>query len=415
MANPELTYLRQLMGDGWVDVNILGEDPRHLLGRWQHRSAGNPWVPYTEELVKAILASDKVRLDHTTLKQKLDADYGSTLAEMEVTAFLLAQGFSLVVEPTAPEKGPDLQANWGEVPYFIEVRAVGDSEEDDRFNSISRELFQKLNEVPSSYFAAITVGDSYKPGSQPLRRATDAVLESLNILKEENWRRATLYYSEAGTLLNPGGPFGASAPDSSQLGAKHRAIADAADFIVRFRNVGSECPQTAASMSREFRRQLQPDQSHERIKKILKRKKEQLPKDARGVLLLDGSELAMLNDFAIEAALYGDLVVTLTAPATPGGPIGEPTMRRNGRGFFRYTSRVSAVVIHRRHVESEGIRSEWQVYPTNRANADTIRLSLEELERFGNLGDRAHLSAENVPGTDGPQGVTDPGEENGVE
>ena len=35
--------------------------------------------------------------------------------------------------------------------------------------------------------------------------------------------------------------------------------------------------------------------------------------------------------------------------------------------------------------------------PTNRANADTIRLTLAELERFGELGDRRHLSTENVP------------------
>jgi len=245
------------------------------------------------------------------------------------------------------------------------------------------------------------VGDAYTPGSQPLKKATDALLGSLKILKDENWKRATLYYSASGTLLSPQGDFSQSSAGSSALQAKHQAILDSADFIVRFRNVGKECPKTAASMSREFKRQLNPDQSHERIKKILKRKKEQLPKDSRGIILLEGSELFMLNDFAIEAALYGDLVVTITAPATPGGPVGEPTMRRNGRGFFRQTSRASAVVIHRRHVESTGIRSDWQVYPTNRANADTIRLNLAELQRFGDLGDRAHLSAENAPNADG--------------
>jgi len=30
-------------------------------------------------------------------------------------------------------------------------------------------------------------------------------------------------------------------------------------------------------------------------------------------------------------------------------------------------------------------------------DSDTIRLSLEELQRLGNVGDRTHLSAENVP------------------
>jgi hypothetical protein len=72
-------------------------------------------------------------------------------------------------------------------------------------------------------------------------------------------------------------------------------------------------------------------------------------------------------------------------------------MHRNGRGLFRLTSRVSAVVIHRRRVEGDQIRNDWQVFPTNRANSDTLRLTLAELKRFGELGDRAHLSAESTP------------------
>ena len=401
MANPELAYLRQLMGDTWVDTNVFGDDPQHLLGRWQKRNPNNLWVPYTEELVKTILTSKNIQLDTATLAQKLDADYRSTLAEMEVTAFLAEQRFSILVEPTAPERGPDLRADWGDTHYFVEVRAVGDSEEDDRFNSISREIFTKLNAIPSSYFAAVTVGDEYIPGSQPLSKATDALLTSLEILKKENWKRATLYYSTSGTLLSSRGDYSEISEGSSGLRAKHRAIVDAADFVVRFRNVGEDRPKTEASMSREFKRQLEPDQTHERLKKILNKKRAQLPKDSRGIIVLEGSELFMLNDFAIDAALYGDLVVTLTAPLAAGGPIGEPESRRNGRGLFRLTSRVSAVVIHRRRVKEDGIRSEWQVFPTNRANADTIRLTLAELKRFGEVGERSHLSAENAPNADG--------------
>ena len=400
MANPELAYLRQLMGDTWVDSNVFGDDPQHLLGRWQKRNPNNLWVPYTEELVKTILTSNNIQLDTATLAQKLGADYRSTLAELEVTAFLARQGFSILIEPTAPERGPDLRADWDDTHYFVEVRAVGDSEEDDRFNSISREIFAKLNAIPSSYFAAVTVGDEYTPGSQSVRKATDALLTSLELLKKENWKRATLYYSTSGTLLSPHGDYSGVSEGSSAFRAKHQAIVDAADFVVRFRNVGEDRPKTATSMSREFKRQLEPDQTHERLKKILNKKRAQLPKDSRGIIVLDGSELFMLNDFAIEAALFGDLVVRLTAPVTSGSPMGEPTLRRNGRGLFRLTSRVSAVVIHRRRVEEDGIRNEWQLFPTNRANADTIRLTLAELKRFGEVGERAHLSAENAPNAD---------------
>lgn len=72
---------------------------------------------------------------------------------------------------------------------------------------------------------------------------------------------------------------------------------------------------------------------------------------------------------------------------------------RNNRGLFRQTSRVSAIVVHRRTVEDGQIKDDWQVYPTNRGNTDTIRLSLPELRRLGRVDDREHLSAENAPNT----------------
>jgi len=57
-------------------------------------------------------------------------------------------------------------------------------------------------------------------------------------------------------------------------------------------------------------------------------------------------------------------------------------------------------VIHKRVVENSTLRSEWKIYPTNRADPDTIQLSLVELRRFGELDDREHLTAENAPKTE---------------
>jgi hypothetical protein len=382
------------MGDQWVDTNVFGEKPTHLLGRWQQIRPGNPWVPYADELLRTILTSAKVELDRGALGQKLDADYVSTLAEMESAVFLEQQGFSVTLEPTAPERGPDLRADWEGIPYFVEVRALGESDEDDRFNSISRQLFSQLNTVPSSYSVDITVGDEYFPSTLPLKRAMDVVLESLKILKEEEWKRATLYHSSSGTLLNPGGDF-----DGTR--AAHQAIVNKAEFIARFTNVGEEREKTTASAARPFKRTPQPDQTHERLKKILNKKRTQLPKHSRGIIVFDATELFMLTDFSVESALYGDLVVTFSAPANPGEPPEELNALRNNRGFFRQTSRVSAVVIHKRVVENSTVRSEWKIYPTNRVDPDTIRLSLSELRRFGELDDREHLAAENAPNPEG--------------
>ena len=114
-------------------------------------------------------------------------------------------------------------------------------------------------------------------------------------------------------------------------------------------------------------------------------------------IVFDVSELFMLSDFSIESALYGDLVVRLTAPSTPGGPIGEPTLFRNGRGFFGKSSRVSAVVFHTRQLDQGKLENRWRVFPTNPANDDTIQLEEAELSLFGDLEDRKNLSAEICP------------------
>ena len=140
-TQPPLVFLRQLMGDAWIDANVFGENPKHLLGQWWRKGDQNPWVAYTESLVQAILTNEKIRLARVALAQKLKADYVSTLAEMEAAVFLLQQGFSVVLEPTYPKKGPDLRADWQETPYFVEVKTVVHSDEDSRYNGISDEVY----------------------------------------------------------------------------------------------------------------------------------------------------------------------------------------------------------------------------------------------------------------------------------
>ena len=122
-----------------------------------------------------------------------------------------------------------------------------------------------------------------------------------------------------------------------------------------------------------------------------------MPKDSRGIILLEVSEQFLLSDFTITCALYGDLEISFPPVSSPSEPVGETTVKSNERGFFGLTARVSVVVIHTRTLKEGEIKSSWQVYPTNRANSDTIRLSLAELQRFGDVGDRKHLAAEGAP------------------
>ena len=102
----------------------------------------------------------------------------------------------------------------------------------------------------------------------------------------------------------------------------------------------------------------------------------------------------MLSDFSVENALYGDLQVQFKLA---GGEVGNPIPTRKNNGFFRNTSRVSAIVIQTRDVVDGNVVVARRVYPTNRGNPDTIRLTRAELERLGDLEDRDHLTAEHAP------------------
>ena len=398
----DLPYLRKLLGDAWVDEQIFSEKPVHLLGRWQKKNANNTWVRYTEELAKVILTSGRVKFNPEVLAQKLKEDYVPTLAEMDSAVFLVRQGFEVTVEPYAPEKGPDLRADSDGVAYFVEVRAVGFSEEEERVDLVTKEIFTRLGPVPSSYHVDVEFGEEYAANTPELGRAIDSVLESLEYLKNEQPERATLHYlSPEKAMLTPGGGFDASFAPHSERQKLYKEIAEKAQFVARFNDLGAVKQGTATSASRQLKLPPEPLKTHERLKKILKKKKNQLPKGERGILLLEASELFMLDEFTVESALYGDLVVEFQPVKSPDEKVGEPTARRNNQGFFRDTSRASAIVMHKRVVEAGEVRSEWKVYPTNRANEDTIQLTLAELRRFGDLGEREHLCAENVkPGNE---------------
>lgn len=154
---------------------------------------------------------------------------------------------------------------------------------------------------------------------------------------------------------------------------------------------------TAASLMKKMKLPPEPVNDHERLKAILNEKRKQLPKSSRGIITLEVSEQFMLSDFSVESALYGDLEFQFQRVDGMHEPVGEPIAKRNNQGFFRQTSRVSAIVIQYRRVDGGRVMLERKVYPTYRANDDTIRLTLAELRRFGELEDREHLTSEHAP------------------
>lgn len=387
----ELIYLRKLMGDAWIDAEVCAEKPTHRLGLQHKRDKNDPWIRHVEELVKEILTNPKVKFDAHVLADKIKDPYDSTLAEMESAVFFARQGFGIVLEPNAPAVGPDIRADWDGVPYFVEVRAAGFSEDEERRERLANQLFARLAEIPSTYSASFIISDEYSVDSPRTRAAIAAVIEVLGVLKERQIKKARFHFAYPdGKLLLP-------SDSAYSLSAQAREILRNADLVVHFDDLGKEMTGTPASLMQKMNNPPEPVNDHERLKNILHNKRKQLPRFARGIITLEVTEQFMLSDFSVEAALYGDLLVQFNLVNGPQEAVGEPIARRNNRGFFRKTSRVSAIVIQKRRVDGGHVVCERKVYPTNRANADTIRLTLAELQRFGELEDREHLTAEHAP------------------
>ena len=384
----DLTYLRKLMGDAWIEAEVCAENPTHMLGLQYKRDKDDPWARHAEELVKEILTNPRVKFDATILAAKIKDPYDSTLAEMESAVFLVRQGFEIVLEPTAPKRGPDIRADREGVSYFVEVRAAGFSDDEDRRQRVTNEIFAELTEVPSAYFAAFTIGDELRAGSPETRAAIEAVIEVLGMLRDGGIKNATFYYArpDGKVLLQGDGPFDPG-PNASE-------IMDKADFIVEFKHQGKEMTGTPASLMKKRVILAEPVKDDKRLRKILNDKREQLPKGARGIITLEVTEQFMLSDFSVENALYGDLQVQFKLV---DNEVGNPIPTRKNNGFFRNTSRVSAVVIQTRDVVDGNVVVARRVYPTNRGNPDTIRLTRAELARLGDLEDRDHLTAEHAP------------------
>jgi hypothetical protein len=383
-----LTHLRSLLGDEWVEAEVVRNKHSHLLGLWLQEDPDNPWLKYTEDLLGQVLVNRNISLKREALAAKLKSknDFVSTLAEMESALFLAKQGFAITVEPSAPEKGPDIQADWRGTPYFVEIRTVGLPEQERRRDDVTEEIFAKLKKKPSSYWVQLTVGRQYKRGTQQLNDAVKALFTSLDALN--GVKEAKLYFAgkSDGMLVMPG----------ADLNEKHGDIIRRADFIAEFHHTGRALSETPASFFEPMKHPPEPSKDHERLRQILDDKRDQLPRGSRGIIVLEVSNAFMLSEFSIDTALYGDRVISFAPIGGPSEPVGEPIESRNRRGFLLHTSRVSAVVIQKRKVEDGNVMNDWYVYPTNRLDSDTIRLSLEELQRFGDVGDRKHLSAENV-------------------
>jgi len=383
--------LRKLLGDQWFEDNVVGAEPRHALGRWYKRSPESSVIRYTEDLANFALNNGALKCDTSRLASKLQGEFVDTIVELGYGVFLAKRGCVVTMEPTAPKAGPDLLVE-KDRGYYVEVRKVGLDEEHRTVDAATEDVFARLCGTPSRYDIVLSMTNEYVAFSPELKKASRRVASVLNDLEQKKLPEAVLYYHGPNDWIvrdydvrKVEFDYADEAKLAAQIGEFERA--GEARFVAHFYDSGELRERTHVSVLSlgEDPGPLQPDQTYLRLRGILNKKREQIPKNSRGVILIEISALAklMVDEFTILRTLYGDVLVNPVA--TPGGEGFDLDMHRAPNGFFLGTSRVSAVVVETVDVGTEKITFNRTVYPTNNPQADILHL--EELKLFGEIGE----------------------------
>lgn len=394
--------LRKVLGNEWLSAEVFTSQPSHLLGRWHARNPNNPVTKHTDELVGSLLLNEnRIKCDLERLATKLKAEFADTLIELDYAVFLANQGFQIHMEPTAPQAGPDLLATRGDERYYVEVRRVGLDEAHAAADLATEDVFERLCKVRSRFSVTISMTVQYSAYSPELKQAIRLVKRILNEMSTRQIRNATLYYKGPDNYVVREGHEIHRKYDFTDLDKFRRQVLEeewisGANFVAYLDDTGQERDQTAVAVSHGPHPQdLQPDQTHLRLRSILQKKVKQLPHDEKGVILIDITELAklMVDDMTLSAALYGDLQLILRS--IPGVEGFQQNAARKPNGFFMKTARVSAVVVSKMEFDDGRLVCTRNVFPTNNPQAKV--LSTEELKRFGAVADGLdHLCAERL-------------------
>jgi hypothetical protein len=386
-----MKQLRKLLGDQWVEKSVVGAEPQHALGRWYKKSPESPVIRYTEELADFVLNNGAMKCDTSRLAIKLKGEFVDTIVELGYAVFLAKRGCVVTMEPTAPKSGPDLLVVKDE-SYYVEMRKVGLDEEHRTVDAATEDVFSRLCGTPSRHSIVLSMRNDYAAYSPKLKQASRRVASVLKDLEAKDLPEGVLYYHGPNDWIvreqdvrNMEFDYSDGAKLAAQMQEFERA--GQARFVARFYDSGERRDRTHVSVQSlgDDPGPLQPDQTYLRLRGILNKKREQIPKNSSGVILLEISALAklMVDDFTISRALYGDLLLNPVAAA--GGEGFDWDMSRASNGFFLGTSRVSAVVVETVNVGAEEITFSRTVYPTN--NPQARILHLDELKLFGEVAE----------------------------
>lgn len=193
----------------------------------------------------------------------------------------------MVMEPTAPEAGPDLLAIKNK-RYFVEVRKVRLDDAHAVADLATEDVFQRLCNTPSRYNIVISMTDEFSAHSPQLKKAVRAVRNTLDDLGARGVQSATLYCNgpqdvqlREGNEARPDYDYGDRENLARQV--RDQEWLGNVGFKAQFDDTGQEEPRTVVSILPLGRRRrgLEPDETYLRLRSILRKNKSNCPREKR--------------------------------------------------------------------------------------------------------------------------------------
>jgi hypothetical protein len=271
-------------------------------------------IRYTEDFADFALNNGAVKCDASRLATKLKGEFVDTIVELGYAVFLAKRGCVVTMEPTAPKAGPDLLVVKDE-SYYVEMRKVGLDEEHRTVDAATEDVFARLCGTASRYDIVLSMTSKYVAFSPELKKASRRVVSVLRDLEEKKLPEAVLYYHGPNDWVvrdHDVRKVEFDYSDGTKLAAQIQEFerAGQARFVAHFYDSGERRERTHVSVLSlgEDPGPLQADQTYLRLRGILNKKREQLPKTSRGVILIEISALAklMVDEFTILRTLYGE-------------------------------------------------------------------------------------------------------------
>lgn len=381
--------LKDFLGVTWLKEIINSSRPRKHPLYWLLTRD----IPYTSailrnlndnlEIVLQVIEKDPKKEEKQKRlcgKLKNTKEFCDVLPEIEWATHLKNVGLPVSIEPTFPEKGPDLKVKINGRDIYFEIKHLHLSEEDQPKENYFNVFLDRIRKIKSKFFVNISL---HGISDEDLFPMINLIKRKINEFKRKNIHQpVSVYYFSSTDIrewygydeLNPPHDVYCNPMKYPLFWERHKAKVIATFYpledyfgatIVAIVDVAEDVDDT------------------KRIRKSLGRKLGQLPTNAPAVVVIDVT-FSYVDNISVEDAIFGSSIYTIRLN-TQTGETADKYWNRKRNGIFQSSTRISAVVVYKRKISEDGfIEFERKVY---RNSMTKNQLNKDEISKIGEMMD----------------------------